>query len=244
MSSTSTPPQPRPLLASSVPRVGIAVFILHPTSTPAPSPSHLYSQHARPYKFLLGKRLGSHGAETWALPGGHLEFGENFSECAARETLEETGLILDDESISFLTATNDLMPLEPTTSTNKSATPQGQGQAPSGTVRGKHYITIFMTARVKAGTWTVMEKGQQQYDGNGSPNMPEAKLLEPNKCAGWEWVSWEDLVRWARPQLQFENDRNSKAFTNDAEGGEGEIRPLFSPMLDLLTQRPGVVPRL
>lgn len=56
---------------------------------------------------------------TWALPGGHLEFGESFEDCVKRELLEETAL--DVINLEFLTATNDVMEAE-----------------------GKHYITIFM----------------------------------------------------------------------------------------------------
>ncbi|MGE0197349.1 MAG: NUDIX hydrolase [Simkaniaceae bacterium] len=58
-------------------------------------------------KILLGKRKGSHGAATWATPGGHLEHGESVETGAARELLEETGLIAK----SFIRGpyTNDLI---------------------------------------------------------------------------------------------------------------------------------------
>jgi 8-oxo-dGTP diphosphatase len=43
-------------------------------------------------KVLLGKRLSKHGNKTWSFPGGHLEENETLSQCAIRETKEETGL--------------------------------------------------------------------------------------------------------------------------------------------------------
>lgn len=43
-------------------------------------------------KFLFGKRVGKHGRGTWSVPGGFLEYGEEFAECAAREVMEETGI--------------------------------------------------------------------------------------------------------------------------------------------------------
>ena len=61
---------------------------------------------------------------TWALPGGHLDFGESFETCAMREVLEETGLQVKDDRVHFLTATNDIMPSE-----------------------HKHYVTIFVACR-------------------------------------------------------------------------------------------------
>ncbi|XP_058183723.1 nudix hydrolase 1 isoform X2 [Rhododendron vialii] len=75
------------------PTVGVAVFLLKEEE-----------EGCRP-KVLLGRRLTSIGYNTFALPGGHLEFGESFEECAAREVKEETGL--DIEKIEFVTVTNN-----------------------------------------------------------------------------------------------------------------------------------------
>lgn len=45
-------------------------------------------------KVMLGRRKGSHGAGTFAWCGGGLEFGEALEEAAAREVLQESGMIV------------------------------------------------------------------------------------------------------------------------------------------------------
>jgi 8-oxo-dGTP diphosphatase len=99
---------------SAQPRVGVGAIVM------------------RNGRVLLGQRMGSHGTGTWALPGGHLEFGESAEGCAAREVLEETGL----EVGNFTTApyTSDVFVSE-----------------------GKHYITLFVVAQSNAGEPEVRE---------------------------------------------------------------------------------------
>ena len=55
-------------------------------------------------KILLAERKGSHGQNTWASAGGHLEFGETLEECARREVLEEFGIHV--ERMTFLCVSN------------------------------------------------------------------------------------------------------------------------------------------
>lgn len=71
----------------------------------------------------MGLRKGSHGTDTWSFPGGHQEFGEGPFITAAREVLEETGLVVPAESFQRLTWTNDFFEKEL-----------------------RHYITIFVEA--------------------------------------------------------------------------------------------------
>lgn len=75
-------------------------------------------------KVLLGKRKGSHGAGTWAPPGGHIEYGETFEQTAKREAFEEIGVRITDAAVVGLT--NDFFEKEQ-----------------------KHYITVWIAAITK-----------------------------------------------------------------------------------------------
>ena len=117
------------------PKVGVGVFVL------------------KNNKILVGKRINSHGNETWSLPGGHLELFETFEECAKREVLEESGLHI--KSVEFLTATNDIF--------NKEK---------------KHYITIFMLSKYAKGTLDVKEKDKcEKWIWCEWENIPEPLFL-------------------------------------------------------------------
>jgi 8-oxo-dGTP diphosphatase len=96
------------------PRVGIGVFVF------------------RDGKFLMGWRRGSHGANTWTLPGGHMEYGESPEETAAREVLEETGMTI--KNMRFGAITNDIFAKD-----------------------NKHYLTVWVVSDWKAGKPVITE---------------------------------------------------------------------------------------
>jgi len=78
-------------------------------------------------KFLMGRRIGKHGNDTWSVPGGWLEYGESFAECAKRETVEETGVTI--KNIKLMTVTNNNF--------------QNEQQ---------HSITVFMSSEWESGS--------------------------------------------------------------------------------------------
>ena len=54
-------------------------------------------------KFLLAKRINIPEKETWYVPGGRILIGESFLSSAKRKMLEEIGLSVKLESLTYLT---------------------------------------------------------------------------------------------------------------------------------------------
>ena len=98
-------------------------------------------------KLLLGKRISPQTENGWQFPGGHLEIGETVSHCANREVSEEVGIKITD--IKHLGYTNDVF-----------------------TVSGRHYVTLFVSARYLEG---------------------DVRVMEPDKCECWDWFECDQL---------------------------------------------------
>lgn len=66
----------------------------------------------------------------WMLPGGGLDFGESFEECAVREILEETGLHISIERMLYL---------------SEAICPRGS----------RHVVNVYLLGRLEGGTLAV-----------------------------------------------------------------------------------------
>jgi len=111
-------------------------------------------------KVLLGKRRGAHGNGTWALPGGHLEWGESLEACAHREVLEECNVYIT--NIRRGSFTNDIFEDS-----------------------NKHYVTLFMIADYELGELRVCEPDKCEqwgwFDWNDLPKplfLPLKNLID------------------------------------------------------------------
>lgn len=94
--------------------VGVAAFVIHDG------------------KLLMQERTGAHGANTWAPPGGKLDYGEDPVSGITREIKEETGLSIN--SVKYIGFTNDLFKKD-----------------------GLHYITLWYVAMADTADARIME---------------------------------------------------------------------------------------
>jgi len=77
---------------------------------------------------LVRHRKGNR--QYWVLPGGRLEYGETFFECAVREMKEETGLDVEVDKLIYLS----------------------EAIAPD---RSRHIVNVYLTAHVTGGVMAV-----------------------------------------------------------------------------------------
>lgn len=121
----------------SYPKVGVGVYVFNAKD-----------------EILIGKRKSKHGQDMWSPPGGHLEMGESFIDCAIRETKEETGVEISD--IDFWGVTNDVF-------------------------ADKHYVTIHLKAIHKSGVPEVREPDKfEKWEWRIINNLPpEGELFLP-----------------------------------------------------------------
>lgn len=54
-------------------------------------------------KILMSKRKNTFAKDCYQFPGGHLEFGETFEQCAKREVMEEAGIEIKNIRFQFVT---------------------------------------------------------------------------------------------------------------------------------------------
>lgn len=135
-------------------QVGIAVFVM---------------KHG---KFLIMQRTGSHGAGSWALPGGKIDFGESFEQTSQREVREETGLEIT--NIRFGGITNDIFKDE-----------------------NKHFATIWMLSDWESGHERILEPNkclQQTWC--------TLETIPTPRFAAWETLFASDFIKTIKQQTR------------------------------------------
>jgi len=88
---------------------------------------------------------------------------------------------------------------------------------------GKHYVTIFMGVDLASNGQTGPVSDEEQ----------EPKIMEPDKCACWEWVRWDQVLAYYDEQIRAEERGGSEDF---------EGRKLFLPLLNLIGEKPSFQP--
>ena len=125
-------------------------------------------------KILLGQRHVDpvkasselHGEWTRTMPGGKMHFHESFEEWIYRETLEETGLKINKETIKVISITNDIVP-------------------------DKHFITIGFLAEGVEGEAQVMEPDEiTQWKRFDLDNLPKP-IFFPSEKVIKNYLVWK-----------------------------------------------------
>src|SRR3989344_2901531 len=114
-------------------------------------------------KILVGERIASHGAGTWSIPGGHMEFGKTFEEQARAEVAEETG-VTDIEFRKVLCLNNDI-------------------------VYGKHYVNIGFLTEWKSGEpYNAEPEKSRNWQWVDPHHLPEP-MFAPSKAVVKAWLT-------------------------------------------------------
>jgi 8-oxo-dGTP diphosphatase len=114
-------------------------------------------------KVLVGLRRSGAQPGTWGLPGGHIEFGETWQQCARRELREETGLDLTTARVAGVT---------------EAITPHD----------GRHEITIFLEgeARGEVRNAAPAEHVRWEWHAWDAIPTPRARSLDALRETGYE----------------------------------------------------------